>query len=258
MSWSARQYRRFEQARNRPIVDLLSRLPRDGVTRAIDIGCGPGNSTELLKRRYPQADICGIDASPNMIAAARTRLPNIDFQQADIGSWHASPPFELILANAVLQWLPGHDTLFPHLLSQLAPGGHLAVQMPDNLDEPAHLAMREVAARPHWAQALGDVAALRAKRHDPAWYASLLEEHTSQIDIWRTTYHHMLIFGVDGVIEWFKGSALRPYLDRLSADDSQAFLAEYREAIAGVYPALADGALLLPFPRLFMVLTAPD
>lgn len=256
-TWSADQYRQFENDRNRPIVDLLAQLPDAGIARAIDLGCGPGNSTELLQRRYPQATIRGIDSSADMIAAARQRLPAVDFQQADIAAWQAEQPCDLILANAVLQWLPNHDALFPHLLSQLAPGGHLAVQIPDNLDEPAHTAMREVAAHARWAGMFDDVGALRAPRRTPAWYIAQLDEHVSDINVWRTTYHHRLPQGVDGVIEWFKGSALRPYLDRLSTDDGEAFVSDYREAITGAYPLLADASLLLPFPRLFMVLSAP-
>lgn len=257
MHWSAQQYRQFEEARNRPIVDLLARLPDDGIHRAIDIGCGPGNSTQLLQEKYPQALVHGIDSSADMVASARKRLPGIDFRQSDIAGWQAEPPCDVILANAVLQWLPEHAALFPHLLAQLAPGGYLAVQMPDNLDEPAHVAMREVAAQPRWAAQLADVGALRAPRHAPAWYAQQLDTVAQPMDIWRTTYHHRLAQGVDGVIEWFKGSALRPYLQRLSDDEGSAFLDDYRHAIRDAYPLLDDGSLLLPFPRLFLLLRAP-
>lgn len=255
MSWSAHQYSRFEADRNRPIVDLLSRLPDVGISKVVDIGCGPGNSTALLRQRYPQASIHGIDSSADMVAAARQRLPDIDFQAIGIADWAPDAPPDLVLANAVLQWLPDHERLFPRLLDQLAPGGRLAVQMPDNLDEPAHVLMREVAGRPRWAHAFDDVGALRAPRHDAAWYVQRLDDHVAAIDVWRTTYYHRLDSGLDGVVEWFKGSALRPYLDRLPAADRPAFLAAYREALEGAYPLLADGTVLLPFPRLFIVAT---
>ncbi|MGN8198587.1 trans-aconitate 2-methyltransferase [Salinisphaera sp. RV14] len=256
MSWSAHQYSQFETERNRPVVDLLSHLPEAGVNRAVDIGCGSGNSTGLLRQRYPQASIYGIDSSADMIAVARRRLPAIDFQAIDIDEWRPDVPPDLILANAVLQWLPDHERLFPRLLGQLAGGGRLAVQMPDNLDEPAHVLMREVASWPRWAGVFDDVGTLRAPRHDAAWYVQRLDAHAGLVDVWCTTYYHRLAAGIDGVVEWFKGSALRPYLDRLSAADEPAFLAAYREALDGAYPILADGAVLLPFPRLFILVTA--
>jgi trans-aconitate 2-methyltransferase len=134
MSWSAAQYTKFEAERNRPIHDLLAQLPNADVARAADLGCGPGNSTELLQRRFPEAAVTGIDSSPDMIAAARARLPGIRFALGDIAGWDgAGGPFDVVLANAALQWVPDHAALLPALLSRLGPGGSLAVQIPDNL-----------------------------------------------------------------------------------------------------------------------------
>lgn len=146
MSWSFVQYSKFESERNRPARDLLARIPTATVHRAADIGCGPGNSTELLRDQYPDAIIMGMDSSPDMIAAARKRIPSIRFELDDIYTWREEGPFDLILAKAALQWVPDHDTLFPALIGKLAAGGSLAVQMPDNFDEPSHRLMRETAA----------------------------------------------------------------------------------------------------------------
>ena len=253
MSWSAAQYGKFEDERNRPIVDLLARIPTSEAARAADIGCGPGNSTEFLRARYPDAEIVGLDSSADMIAAARRRLPDMRFEIADIATWPDAGPFDVILANAALQWLPDHETLFPALLDKLAPGGSLAVQMPDNLDEPAHRLMRETAADGPWAAKLSGAANARAPRHDADWYYRLLHGSVSGIDVWRTVYHHPLAGGAAAIVEWFKGSGLRPFIDPLDPAEREAYLARYEAAVAGAYPAMNDGSVLLPFPRLFIV-----
>ncbi|MGH8444283.1 MAG: trans-aconitate 2-methyltransferase [Solimonas sp.] len=255
MSWSATQYSQFEDERNRPIRDLLAQLPTRAIGRAADLGCGPGNSTELLLTRFPQAAITAIDTSADMLDAARRRLPAIHFERADIAQWHDAGPYDVILANASLQWVPDHQALLPALLHKLAPGGQLAVQMPDNLDEPAHRLMREIAADGPWAGALATVAMARAARHEAAWYYRVLRGAASAADVWRTTYHHPLSGGAAAVVEWFKGSGLRPFLDPLDARQRGDFLARYEAAVAQAYPALVDGTVLLPFPRLFFVAT---
>src|ERR1700730_16195295 len=150
MSWSAAQYVKFERERTRPVYDLVARIPNAKVLSAADIGCGPGNSTEVLRERYPGARIIGLDSSTDMIEAARKRLPDIAFEVADIREWLPKAPLDVILANAVLQWIPDHETLFPALMAKLGPGGALAVQLPDNLDEPSHLLMGEVASNGPW------------------------------------------------------------------------------------------------------------
>ncbi|WP_028221988.1 trans-aconitate 2-methyltransferase [Paraburkholderia oxyphila] len=249
----AKQYVQFEGERTRPVRDLLAAVPRTPVRTAIDTGCGPGNSTELLMAHAPDAAIRGLDASPDMIEAARERLPGLPFEVADVAAWDEPGAYDLILANAVLQWLPAHETLFPRLLGNLTSGGHLAVQMPDNLDEPAHRLMREVAASGPWAEKLRRVE--RTERFDARRYFALLSPLCSRVDVWRTTYYHPLRGGADAVVEWFRGSALRPFLARLNDEECTAFTARYRDAVALGYPALADGTILLPFPRLFIVAT---
>ncbi|WP_206957935.1 trans-aconitate 2-methyltransferase [Trinickia acidisoli] len=249
----AKQYVQFEDERTRPVRDLLAAVPQTSIRTAIDVGCGPGNSTEALMVRAPLAAVRGLDASADMIEAARKRLPNIRFDVADVTAWDEPGAYDLMLSNAVLQWVPSHETLFPTLVGKLAHGGHLAVQMPDNLDEPAHRAMREVAAAGPWAEKLKSAA--RTERFDARHYYALLSPLCSRVDVWRTTYYHPLRGGANAVVEWFKGSALRPFLAALNDGERGAFLERYRDAVALGYPSLADGTVLLPFPRLFIVAT---
>lgn len=253
-SWDAAQYSRFEAERNRPIHDLLAQLPREGVASAVDIGCGPGNSTELLRQRYPQARVEGMDSSPEMIAAARQRLPGVRFEVGDIAGWrHDGPAPDVIFGNAVLQWVPDHAKVLPALVAQLAPGGHLAIQMPDNLQEPAHLLMRQVAQQGPWAGKVGDALKRRDETRGADWYFRVLREAGASVDIWRTTYYHQLAGGAGAVVEWFKGSALRPFLQVMDETEKATFLARYEEAVRPAYPIFEDGTVLLPFPRLFFV-----
>lgn len=254
--WSAQRYTTFEHERTRPVRDLLAAVPDPAAgAPAIDLGCGPGNSTEALLQRFPGAAVIGLDSSPDMIAAARERLPGVPFRLADIAAWDDPGPFGLVLANAVLQWLPDHAALLPRLLHRLGPGGSLAVQMPDNLDEPAHRLMRDVAADGPWAPLLADAAGRRTPMATAGEYYAMLRPHCSRVDVWRTTYHHPLAGGADAVVDWFRGSGLRPFLAPLDAAQAAAFLARYRAGIAQAYPAQGDGTVLLPFPRLFLVAT---
>lgn len=255
MTWSAQQYAQFEDERTRPVRDLVAAIPYVDAQAVVDLGCGPGNSTEVLAARFPSASVLGLDSSPDMVAAARQRLPQHRFELADLQAWSDEGPFGVILANAVLQWVPDHATLLPRLLSRLQPGCSLAVQMPDNLDEPAHRLMREVAADGPWAGKLADAAGRRTGLEGAGWYYALLRPTCSRVDVWRTTYHHPLAGGVDAVVEWFKGSGLRPFLQPLDEGERAGFLRRYRDAVAGAYPALPDGTVLLPFPRLFIVAT---
>ena len=255
MSWSPEQYVIFEDERTRPVRDLLNAVPSADPHSAVDLGCGPGNSTEVLAARFPNAAVAGLDSSPDMIAKARKRLPEQRFDVASIETWNDAGPFGVILANAVLQWVPNHDILLPRLVSKLAPRGSLAVQMPDNLDEPAHRLMREVAAQGPWAAKLANAAASRTPSKNADWYYSLLKPYCARVDVWRTVYHHPLAGGADAIVEWFKGSGLLPFLTPLEEDERSAYLDRYRANVARAYPAQPDGTVLLPFPRLFLVAT---
>ncbi|EUB88109.1 trans-aconitate 2-methyltransferase [Pseudomonas sp. GM30] len=255
MSWSARQYVAFEDERTRPARDLLAAIPTVQARSVVDIGCGPGNSTELLVQRFEQAQVRGLDSSADMIDAARKRLPQLQFEVAQIVSWADQGPFDVIFANAVLQWVPDHATLLPALAGKLSDGGSLAIQMPDNLNEPSHRLMREVAANGPWAAKLTGAAGQRTDMASASDYFSMLRPHCSRVDVWRTTYHHQLPGGAAGVVEWFKGSGLIPFLSPLSEEEQTQYLQQYLAAVAEAYPALPDGSVLLPFPRLFIVAT---
>lgn len=253
MSWSALQYTKFEQERTRPVRDLVASIPATSVRRAIDLGCGPGNSTEVLLQRFPGAQVSGTDNSEDMVAAARKRLPSVDFTLSDIATWNPERPCDVILANACLQWLPDHQSLYPRLVSKLSEGGTLAVQTPDNLDEPAHRLAREIAADRRWRNKIGEVR--HPERHGASFYHALLRTNCRSVDAWRTTYFHALSGGPCAVVEWFKGTALRPFLGPLDAGEQTEFIQVYTAAIAQAYPAYEDGTVLLPFPRLFVVAT---
>ena len=208
-AWSPEQYLKFEDERTRPASDLLSAVPTRDVKFAVDLGCGPGNSTELIAKRFPQAVVQGIDSSPEMIREAKARLPACGFATADIDSWQPDQNVDLLYANAVMQWLPDHARLFPKLMGFLNTSGSLAIQMPDNLGEPTHVAMREVAKDERWAAKMAKADSTRSEVGDASYYFELLRSHGRRVDIWRTTYHHALR-GLDGIVEWFKGSRSPP------------------------------------------------
>ena len=178
----------------------------------------------------------------------------MSFEVADIATWQADGPWDVILANAALHWVPDHASLLPRLVKVLSSSGSLAVQMPDNLAEPSHVLMQQVTQDGPWATKLAGAQGERSEVAPAAWYYGLLRPHCSRVDVWRTTYHHPLD-GIDGIVEWFKGSGLRPFLSPLDAEEQAEYLARYRAALAGAYPLQPDGSVLLPFPRFFVVAT---
>jgi trans-aconitate 2-methyltransferase len=249
--WNADLYRQFEEERTRPARELLDRVNLDAPGEVIDLGCGPGNSTELLLARYPAAQVLGLDTSDDMLASARKRLLACRFIKADIASWQPQQAPDLLYANAALQWVPDHVRLFPRLTSLLASNGMLAVQMPDNLDEPTHRLMREVAATGPWAPLIGDAGAKRAKCLQAADYYDLLAPQARDIDIWRTTYYHLMPSAA-AIVSWLRATGLKPFVDPLPAAMQVDFLAAYQARIDAAYPPHADGKRLLAFPRLFL------
>lgn len=255
MTWSATQYLQFEDDRTRPVRDLVAAIPTQTAQTVIDIGCGPGNSTELLCARYPDASATGLDSSSDMLDAARKRLPAVEFTLADLTTWTPAQPADVILANAVLQWVPNHEALFRRLVAGLTPGGSLAVQMPDNMAEPSQLAMDAAASVEAWSQTITQSAGFRAEMLTAEGYIRLIRPLVTRLDVWRTTYMHILPGGPDAIVEWFKGSGLRPFLAPLDAGQRVEFLAHYRASIAAAYPPLPDGSVVLRFPRLFIVAT---
>ena len=250
--WDPELYRQFEAERTRPASDLLARISTAQPQHISDLGCGPGNSTQLLHQRFPLAQLVGIDNSVAMLASAQQRLPECSFLEADIRQWQPSEPQDLIYANASLQWLTDHQQLFPSLLSKLATHGILAVQMPDNQDEPSHRAMREVAENGPWQQTLLEAGAIRAKVLSANQYYDLLAPNAERVDIWRTTYYHPMP-SAQAIVDWLRATGLRPFLEPLSEAMRLDFLQDYLAIIDVAYPQQADGRRLLAFPRLFIV-----
>jgi trans-aconitate 2-methyltransferase len=250
--WSARQYLKFEDERTRPPRDLLAQVPLQEPRLVVDLGCGPGNSTELLVERYPGADVVGLDSSPDMLRKARERLPQCQFVEADIATWSADPRTELLFANASFQWIPDHPHVLRRLLEALPSGGVLAVQMPDNTREPSHVLQREVASSGPWADHPEVKAAARGDLPAPEIYYDLLKPVCSRLDMWHSVYEHVMATP-QSIVEWFKGSALQPFLSPLNATMREEFLAAYTQKIAAAYKPRVDGKVLLKFPRFFFV-----
>jgi trans-aconitate 2-methyltransferase len=246
--WNARQYLKFEDERTRPSRDLLAQVPLRQVRMAIDLGCGPGNSTQLLVDRYPQAAVIGLDSSQDMLRQARERLPRCEFVEADLATWTPREQVDLLFANAVFQWVPDHLLAMQRLIERLPPGGVLAAQMPDNTREPSHVLMQEVANN------RGLEEAARMDLPGPESYYDLFKPLCRRVEIWHTIYNHVLA-GPKAIVEWFKGSALRPFLSALDAAAAEEFLEEYTAEIARHYPERSDGQTLLRFPRLFVIAT---
>ncbi|PWV95279.1 trans-aconitate 2-methyltransferase [Hoeflea marina] len=253
--WSAEQYLKFADERTRPARDLLARVALEAPRLVVDIGCGPGNSTELITERWPTAEVTGIDTSPAMLADARKRLPGSRFELADARDWRPPEGADLLFANAIYQWLPDHASVMQAQFQLLGPGAVMAVQMPDNLDQPTHMLMSETAAAMPFAEKLAGVA--REKLPPAGFYHQLFSPFASSVDVWRTTYHHPMTDAA-AIVEWVRSTGLRPFLDPLDDAEQRQFLDAYERQIAAAYPALADGTLLLPFPRLFMVAVIPD
>jgi trans-aconitate 2-methyltransferase len=260
LEWNPALYRRYEDERTRPAQELLARVPLTGAARVVDLGCGPGNSTELLVRRFPAAQTVGTDNSEAMLVSARERLPQATFELSDIATWAPRSQEEapdLIYANASLQWVPDHEMLIPRLFDALAPGGVLAIQMPDNRQEPTHRLMRAVAAEAPWAEAIGDADRLRTLLLDLGGYYDLLAPRAAHVDVWHTIYQHRMADAAS-IVEWVRGTGLKPFVDRLPADLQASYLAEYLRRVDEAYPPRADGKRLLAFPRMFIVAQKGD
>ncbi|KQY75288.1 hypothetical protein ASD25_12125 [Brevundimonas sp. Root1423] len=252
--WDPLQYQRFEAERDRAAQDLLARLPADLHPREIwDLGCGAGQHAIQLKRRRPEARVHGLDSSAAMLEQARTAGPDVDWRLGDLADWRPELLADLIFANASLQWVPDHATLFPRLAQALTPGGVIAVQMPMAHESLQHTLMRETAGAGPWAGLLTGVGTIRPLLSADVYY-DLLARECAHVDIWSTRYLHVL-GGPDPVLEWMKGTALRPYLTALQGDAAirEAFLSALGARLAEAFPARPDGATLLPFPRLFLV-----
>ena len=262
LDWNPALYLRFANERTRPAAELLARVPLEPaqVRRVVDLGCGPGNSTELLVQRYVGAEVTGIDNSSAMLDAAQKLLPQVHFAEADIASWEPDGPDsapDLIYANASIQWVNSHERLIPRLFASLAPGGVLAIQMPDNRDEPSHRLMREVASLPEFSAYIGNADQARAEIMSIGAYYDLFASSqaaaaAASIDVWRTVYQHPMA-SASAIVQWLRSTGLKPYVEGLPQDLQSKFLAEYERRVASAYPVRANGQRLLAFPRLFLV-----
>jgi trans-aconitate 2-methyltransferase len=254
VAWDPAQYLKFADHRLRPAIDLLNRIALDRPGEVYDLGAGAGNVTRLIKERWPEARVTGVDDSQAMLVKAAATAPAITWQQADLATWRATRPADLIYSNAALHWLGGHERLFPALLEDLAPGGVLAVQMPRNFGARSHTAISEAALAGPWRARLEPL--LRpAPVADPDFYYDVLAPKVASIDIWETEYLQILE-GADPVKEWTKGTWLRPLLDALEQPERGRFEAAYAALVARAYPPRADGRTLFPFRRLFIVARA--
>ena len=254
-TWDPGHYLTYAGERGRPFVELLQRVAADHPATVVDLGCGPGNLTALLSRRWPEATVTGLDSSPEMIEAARAAEPGITFEVADLRDWVAadSAPVDVLLSNATLQWLPGHLDLLPDLARRVAPGGWLAFQVPGNFGEPSHTIRTELAAEEPYAAHTAGVAV--PSSHDPATYLEALADLGCTVDAWETTYLHVLT-GEDPVFTWVTGTGARPTLQALPDGLREEFAAEFRRRLAAAYPTRPYG-VVLPFRRIFVVAQVP-
>jgi len=252
--WDAGQYLRFGGERARPFFDLVAQVGATSPRYVADVGCGPGNLTAALAGRWPEATVVGVDNSPEMIEAAKATVapsaPNLSFELGDVWDWRPERPLDVLVCNAVLQWVPGHDELLLRWADLLAPGGWLAFQLPGNFDQPSHAIVKELAETPRWRGLLAG-ARLNRQAGDPADYVALLARTGFAVDAWETSYLHILP-GENPVLEWTKGTTLRPVLATLDAEQGAAFVREYGERVAAAYPPHPFGTIF-PFRRVFAV-----
>jgi trans-aconitate 2-methyltransferase len=258
MSWDPAQYLKYASERLRPALDLMARIPIEAPATIVDLGCGTGNVTKILAERWPRAHIVGVDNSAAMLTVARastegeTRREWID---ADIAAWAPAEPVDVAFSNAALHWHDDHAKLFPRIFGWLAPGGALAVQMPDQYAAPSHVALAAVVSSARWRDRLGPLLR-RAPVAPAAAYFRLLAAAARTVDAWTTEYLHVLPPSRDGVhpvVAWTRGTALTPFLAALDADAQQAFVDDYSARIGAAYPALTDGRVLFAFRRVFIV-----
>ena len=258
MEWDPGQYLKFDRQRSRPALDLLARIPAAPAGRAgtglriTDLGCGPGTVTRLLHKRWPGAYLTGVDGSGEMLATARStaELKGVEWHEADITRWTPVDPQHLIFSNAVFHRLDRHDDILPRLMGALGAGGVLAIQMAANHGAPSHQAIFDLAEKAQWADTLAPLVR-RQPVADPEFYYDLLDPVTSELEIWTTEYLYLLE-GDNPVVEWVKGSILKPFLDALDDGKRDFFLAEYAKIILGAYPPRPDGRTLYPFRRFFI------
>lgn len=255
VAWDPDQYLRYADERGRPFGDLLARVRASDPHLVVDAGCGPGNLTRTLRSHWPHARVVGVDSSAEMVRAARDDVGDdelLSYEEADLRDWPWPDAVDVVVCNATLQWVPDHLDVLDRWAEQLGPGAWLAFQVPGNFDAPSHLSMAEVRSRPRWRDRLASVEA-RPSVATPEEYLERLARHELAVDVWETTYLHVLS-GADAVLEWLKGTGLRPVLGALDDDEQTDFAAELGELLRVAYPP-RDYGTVLPFRRIFAVAT---
>ena len=254
-TWDPERYLTYADERGRPFVELIARIAATDPATVVDLGCGPGNLTRLLKERWPEATVRGLDSSPEMIAKAKA-IDGIDFAVADLREWAGSTgeagssEVDVLVSNATLQWVPGHLELLPALVGRVKPGGWFAFQVPGNFDEPSHTIRKELADEAPYRPHTRDLATPAS--HDPATYLEALTAIGCTVDAWETTYLHVLT-GADPVFTWVSGTGARPTLEALDQVGlREAYEAEFKARLARAYPERGHG-VVLPFRRVFVV-----
>lgn len=250
MSWDSAQYLKFKRERTQPSIDLIGRIALSDPETILDVGCGPGNSTEQLKRRYPNAAVYGVDNSEEMLFAAREKYPDIRFGSCDASRelGKLGETYDIVFSNACIQWIPDHPKLLRELMCLLKKGGVLAVQVPMNYDEPIHRIIEETIRTEKWREKIGEPRIFHTLSLEA--YYDLLSGLTPEFSMWETVYFHRMRSHAD-IMEWYGGTGLRPYLDRLSPEEGEAFRADIFRAVERAYPKRANGEIIFRFPRLF-------
>jgi trans-aconitate 2-methyltransferase len=249
-TWDPERYLAYADERGRPFVDLVARIGAVAPTRVVDLGCGPGNLTRLLAERWRDAQVVGVDSSPEMVARARTDVTGMDFRAGDLRTWQPPEPVDVLVSNATLQWVPGHLDLLPRLVAAVRAGGWFAFQVPGNFHEPSHTLRDELAAEEPYAAHTAGVAVPAS--HDPATYLDALAALGCTVDAWETTYLHVLT-GPDPVFAWVSGTGARPTLQALDPVGlRERFEEELKARLREAYPA-RDHGVVLPFRRVFVV-----
>ncbi|QEL16023.1 methyltransferase domain-containing protein [Limnoglobus roseus] len=251
-AWDPQLYLTFSSERTQPSVDLAARVQVAEPRRVIDLGCGPGNSTAVLKARWPSAAVTGLDSDPEMLATAAQADPTTHWLQADAATWQPDETYDVVFSNAMLQWLPGHADAVTRFFRAVAPGGALAVQVPTHQFSPLHRHIVEVASDPKWPTSLRGVRnAIHG--HDVGFYYDLLSPLVERVDLWETEYCHVLA-GPEAILTWIRGTGLRPFLNALPTDaDRREFEADLLAKVTTSYPRRPDGRVLFPFRRLFFI-----
>ena len=247
--WNAALYSKFEKERTLPSYDLVRAVELAPKT-VLDIGCGIGNSTAVLEQYFPEAKIVGADNSEDMLAHAKKAHPSLDFIRLDAAHDLASVPekYDLVFSNACVQWLPDHKTLLPQMLGLLNEGGVLAVQMPQQAKHPMHKLLRETARSARWTEKISALRQYHMLTEEE--YFDLLAENASSFRMWEVTYYHEMP-SHESIVEWYRGTGLRPYLDQLSEEDKPLFEADILEGVRALYPVQRNGSIIFRFPRLF-------